>query len=153
MPLPSSGVFAYRRQGQHVRAGCVRVVPVGLGLQLAVDDGQKAVDLVTSGGFAAVLMDCHMPVLDGFAATRKLRAQGYRLPIIALTALASAADREACLRAGMDDYLSKPLDAAKLAHVVDRWLPANASASPSTDSVAAPLPVTGQSIVDRTSEA
>jgi CheY-like chemotaxis protein/HPt (histidine-containing phosphotransfer) domain-containing protein len=92
---------------------------------VALDDGEKAVQAVMAGGFAAVLLDCHMPVLDGFATARQLRSLGCDVPIIALTALASTADRENCLNAGMDDYLSKPLDAGRLAQVLDRWLPAS----------------------------
>jgi len=74
-----------------------------------------------------VLMDCRMPVMDGFAATREIRTQERTLglphvPVIALTATDTSADREACLAAGMDDFLSKPFSGDELAHALDRWI-------------------------------
>jgi CheY-like chemotaxis protein/HPt (histidine-containing phosphotransfer) domain-containing protein len=101
-----------------------------------VGDGKEAVDAVTSAPldlahdpYDLVVMDCQMPILDGFAATRRIREwartdrRGMRLPIIALTANALQGDRERCLQAGMDDYLSKPLRRSELAEVLKRWLP------------------------------
>ncbi len=91
-----------------------------------VDDGAKAVTAALSGTYAAVLMDCHMPVMDGFDATRAIRARNghsARIPIIAMTAGALNEDRERCFAAGMDDYISKPVDLAKLGEVLTRWVP------------------------------
>src|SRR5262249_30857460 len=76
------------------------------------EDGKKAIDLFESKPSDLVFMDCHMPEVDGFEATRRIRAEEgdeTRTPIIALTANAMQGDREKCLAAGMDDYLSKPL--------------------------------------------
>jgi two-component system sensor histidine kinase/response regulator len=94
----------------------------------AVDDvgnGQEALDAVRSRDYDIVLMDVQMPVLDGFAATRAIRAledgKG-AVPIIAITANAMAGDRETCLRAGMNDYISKPFDPPLLLATVGRWL-------------------------------
>ena len=78
----------------------------------------------------AVFMDCQMPNLDGYEATARIRADeppDRHVPIIAMTAHAFAGDRERCLRAGMDDYLSKPLRARDLDPVLERWLGAQAS--------------------------
>ncbi|HSV47609.1 MAG TPA: ATP-binding protein [Ramlibacter sp.] len=96
-----------------------------------VANGQEVVDAVLAGRFDAVLMDCQMPELDGYAATRQLRALGCELPVLAMTANATAADRDRCLQAGMNDHLPKPLDPARLARMLDRWLPpTHATAAP-----------------------
>ncbi len=98
---------------------------LGLACEI-VPDGGAAIEAWRSGRFDAILMDCHMPVLDGFQATRAIRDEelrtGTRIPIIALTANAIVGDREACLAAGMDDYLSKPYTARGLAGKLARWL-------------------------------
>ncbi|MCB1954847.1 MAG: CHASE domain-containing protein [Rhodocyclaceae bacterium] len=90
-------------------------------------DGAHAVDCVPHLKPALILMDCHMPVMDGFEATRRIRrleADGGlpRTPIVALTAAAFAEDRARCLDAGMDDHLAKPVDRERLALVVSQWV-------------------------------
>jgi CheY-like chemotaxis protein len=72
-------------------------------------NGQEAVELCSSAEFDLILMDVHMPVLDGFDATARIRSKGIRTPLIALTANAMDGDRERCLLAGMDGYISKPV--------------------------------------------
>ncbi len=105
-------------------------------------DGEQALAALREGGVDIVLMDCQMPALDGYAATRHWRAEEAetgraRLPIIAMTANAMAGDRERCLQAGMDDYLSKPIARATLHALLKRWgggkaaSPARPSAEPS----------------------
>ncbi|MDG9783558.1 ATP-binding protein [Metapseudomonas otitidis] len=89
-----------------------------------VSDGAQAVQAASRTGFAAILMDCRLPVLDGYEATRQIRGMngGTRVPIIALTANALQGDREACLEAGMNDYLAKPFKRADLQRVLQHWL-------------------------------
>jgi signal transduction histidine kinase/CheY-like chemotaxis protein len=103
----------------------------------AVSDGARAVAACREGDFDLVLMDCQMPQLDGFGATRAIRAeeQGDRIPIVALTAHAMQFDRESCLDAGMDDYVSKPFSKDDLRGVLARWLDWG---SPSVPKTAAP---------------
>ena len=89
-----------------------------------VSDGRQAADAVKSGKYDVVLMDVHMPGMDGFAATAEIRGRerdGARLPIIAMTARAMAGDREECLAAGMDDYLTKPIQMEELCRTILRW--------------------------------
>ncbi len=88
----------------------------------AVADGSEAVEALKTGGYDLVLMDCEMPVMDGFEATHLIRKSGNpRIPIIALTASAMSGDRERCIREGMDAYLSKPVDLHQLAEMLAKW--------------------------------
>lgn len=89
------------------------------------EDGQEALDMITQNHYQLVLMDCQMPVMDGYVATENIRKilQLQNLPIIALTANAMVGDREKCLDAGMNDYLSKPLDFDELEAKLNQWLP------------------------------
>ncbi|WP_425260800.1 PAS domain-containing protein [Rubrivivax sp. RP6-9] len=94
------------------------------GLQVDVaSDGHEAVAMVLRGDYDAVLMDVQMPALDGLAATRALRQRGHAGPVIAMTANAFGEDRAACLAAGMDDHVPKPVDPEQLYATLQRWLP------------------------------
>ncbi|HUP69372.1 MAG TPA: response regulator [Acidimicrobiales bacterium] len=85
-------------------------------------NGVEAVQAATTVPYAAVLMDCQMPEMDGYDATRQIRAQTTeRVPIIAMTAGAMREDRERCLNAGMDDFITKPVKTEVLAEVLERW--------------------------------
>jgi CheY-like chemotaxis protein len=99
----------------------------------AVDTGRQAVDRVKSDSYNAILMDGQMPDLDGFEATREIRtweaALGRHTPIIAMTAHAMPGDRERFLVAGMDDYLSKPLEPQALYNVLSRWVQSPAASA------------------------
>lgn len=96
-----------------------------LGLECdVVDDGAAAVAAIEQASWDAVLMDCQMPIMDGFEATRRIRAhlQGRPLPIIALTANVMPADRAACLAVGMNDFLAKPVRQGELRTTLAKWL-------------------------------
>ena len=87
-----------------------------------VDNGQEAVDAAQEGHFDLILMDCRMPVLDGYAATEKIRTLDALIPIIGVTANASLADKEKCLGLGMSDYLTKPIKLTQLRETLARWV-------------------------------
>ena len=94
----------------------------------AVANGKEAVDALEMFPYAAVLMGCQMPELDGYDATRIIRnpeskTLNHKVPVIALTASARQGDREKCIKAGMDDYLSKPIDTQKLYEMLEKWIP------------------------------
>jgi signal transduction histidine kinase/PleD family two-component response regulator/HPt (histidine-containing phosphotransfer) domain-containing protein len=100
---------------------------------IAAATGLEAVRLASAGEVDLVFMDCQMPELDGYSATRRIRADEdgrRRLPIVAMTAHAMAGDREKCLAAGMDDYVSKPLRPDEVDAMLARWLPAALAGAP-----------------------
>lgn len=96
-----------------------------LGYQVDVAaDGNEAVTALRGRSYDLILMDCQMPVMDGFEATRQIRrnaAVGSHIPIIAMTAKAMSGDREQCLTAGMDDYITKPVNFSELTSTIERW--------------------------------
>jgi signal transduction histidine kinase/CheY-like chemotaxis protein/HPt (histidine-containing phosphotransfer) domain-containing protein len=106
-------------------------------------DGSEAIDRLAGDPAHLVLMDCQMPVMDGFAATAEIRRRaittpgGTRLPVVALTASALKGERERCLAAGMDDYLAKPLRQAELVQVLRHWLNGSAAAAGASHAAAA----------------
>jgi PAS domain S-box-containing protein len=112
----------------------------------AVDNGREVVDaLEADTRYGVVLMDCHMPVMDGYEATKTIRdpnsaVRDHSIPIIALTASAMQGDRERCLEAGMDDYVTKPIDPEALIRAVDAHLVDDSGPS-------APSPVEAPSFV------
>ncbi len=119
-----------------------------LGCRVEVaNNGLESVDrLAQAHDFDVVLMDCRMPLLDGYDATRAIRARenGTRIPIIAMTASALEGERERCLAAGMDDFLTKPVDPPQLARAIFRWVPAARAGTappvaPGPDGESAPL--------------
>ena len=117
----------------------------------AVGNGLEAVEACSRQNYEAILMDCQMPQMDGFKATafiRQREGMSHRTPIIALTASVTAEDRQRCLAAGMDDYLSKPVPREALASALRKWIPTpgtpppvETSATPSTLAASHPLRV------------
>ncbi len=111
-------------------------------------NGAEAIETVANSEYDVIFMDCQMPELDGYEASRLIREREQsgttRTPIIAMTANALVGDRELCLEAGMDDYLSKPITADRLRAALARWTPErpsdDASAEASTDTAAPPTP-------------
>ncbi|MFL9879999.1 ATP-binding protein [Herbaspirillum rhizosphaerae] len=115
-------------------------------------DGQEALVMLERNRYAAVLMDCQMPGMDGFEATRRIRARektgGKHIPIIAMTANAMTGDRERCLEAGMDDYLSKPILRNRLDDTLSKYVCRNASDTMSSSSTLNTAPGGPQEILD-----
>ena len=112
----------------------------GLRVDVA-NNGAEAVEKVAQKAYDGVLMDCQMPVMDGFEATRKIRqdARFAALPILAMTANAMAGDKEKCVEAGMNDHIAKPIDVAQLFLTLSQWIkprpagPQGAAATPAVE--------------------
>ncbi|MDP1954758.1 MAG: PAS-domain containing protein [Polaromonas sp.] len=139
---------AHRRSGRILLAEdnpTNQIVAVGLLNKLGYDDvivvgnGRDAVDQCGRSEFAVILMDCQMPVMDGYEATRTLRKNGVLTPIIAMTANASEGDAQRCLQAGMNDYMAKPVARVTLRDTLNRWV-ASSDAPSAGDS---PVPGAG----------
>lgn len=124
LPALAGRVLVVEDQPLNREVAIAMLTSLGLNVETA-DDGRKALDKLRAQHFDAVLMDCEMPVMDGFTATaelRRLEAPTVHVPIIALTADATSAGRAACLAAGMDDYLAKPFRREALHAALARWL-------------------------------
>jgi len=123
--------------------GRAQLHELGLSVSLA-ENGAEALQQLEDADFDLVLMDIQMPVMDGYAATRQLRARGCTLPIIALTAAALVEDQQKAQAAGMSDHLAKPIGTRELRQVLARWLRAGTqapAAMPVQASAPVPLPV------------
>ena len=125
-PASGNGQAVLLVEDNPVNQTVIEAMLRSLGYQVSlVGDGQQAVQSCREQDYAAILMDCRLPLMDGYEATRQIRQlQGRpQRPIIALTANALQGDREACLAAGMNDYLAKPFKRADLQRILQRWLP------------------------------
>lgn len=133
-------------EDHHVNQEVAQAMLGNLGYRTEIaQNGQEALAMWETMPVDLILMDCQMPIMDGYTATRSIRMREAQLgkgrtPIVALTANAVTGDREKCLEAGMDDYLSKPFKASQLAPLLERWLPEHvrASAQPAGTSGSAP---------------
>jgi PAS domain S-box-containing protein len=119
-----------------------------------VNNGREALEAHAQGGFDLILMDCHMPEMDGYEATRAIRqreatSSAKRIPIIALTANAMARDREECLEAGMDDHLSKPFNMLALQELLERWMTRDATGATQAAAIAAQATAKAAQVLDR----
>ncbi len=104
------------------RVGKLILQRAGFNIDL-VSDGSEALEAHRACPYDIILMDCQMPIMDGFEASRQIRLLSHRQPaIIAVTANALLGERERCLSAGMDDYLSKPFQAEQLISLVRKWI-------------------------------
>ncbi|OYT92981.1 MAG: hypothetical protein CFE43_05575 [Burkholderiales bacterium PBB3] len=114
------------------------------------ENGQLALDCLAVATFDVILMDMMMPVMDGLEATRRIRAleTSGRTPIVAMTANAMESDRDRCFAAGMDDYISKPINARELQTLLERFLPSNTTRSLNLDRVDPGLQQEGEGISD-----
>ncbi|MEO8633773.1 MAG: ATP-binding protein [Gemmatimonadales bacterium] len=114
-------------------------------------NGREALSLMEREPYDLVLMDCQMPVMDGFTATLRRRAAeaagAPRRTIVAMTAHAMQGDRERCLESGMDDYLTKPISTEQVAQILERWLPGRIRPADRLVVVAAPGPALDQSVL------
>jgi PAS domain S-box-containing protein len=135
---------------QQVALGILQVQ--GYSVTIA-NNGREAVETYARRPFDLILMDCAMPEMDGFEATREIRsrdrASGKRVPIVALTANAMAHDREECLNAGMDDHLSKPFSMQMMQETLDRWLPRAVPTQPGAAELAARATAKAAEVLDR----
>jgi CheY-like chemotaxis protein len=123
--------------GINQRVGKLILQRAGFAIDL-VADGNEALEAHRSNPYDVILMDCQMPVMDGFEACKHIRELGEPQPaIIAVTANALVGERDRCLGAGMDDYLSKPFQAEQLVGIVKKWvdnkLAAYAGSAPGAD--------------------
>ena len=121
------------------RVASAMLVNLGFSVDI-VADGAAAVAAATTTRYRAILMDCQMPVMDGYEATEQIRSlhrESSRIPIVAVTASAMQSDVQKCLDAGMDDYLSKPVRLKALAAVMARWAPEGPDPTPALVAVAA----------------
>jgi PAS domain S-box-containing protein len=138
--LPRARVLVVEDNLVNQRVAAAMLAKLGQHVEVA-NHGREAVERVRGRCHDLILMDCQMPEMDGFAATRAIRAEeptGTRVPIVAMTAFAMKGDRERCIAAGMDDYIAKPMPLEQLARMLARWLAGVASITSTTASTTAP---------------
>ena len=131
--LQGKGIRILLVEDNDVNALIATALLTGLGFDIVhAQDGRAALELFRINKFGAILMDCQMPTMDGYEATRLIRSieladASPRTPILALTAHALAGDRDLCLSHGMDDYISKPVSRESIIDALRRWLPTSST--------------------------
>ncbi|MEG1053982.1 MAG: response regulator, partial [Janthinobacterium sp.] len=125
-PAPGARILLVEDTALNRQLVCLQLGGRGYSIDTA-ENGALGLQAMAAQQYDLVLMDCMMPVMDGYQACQALRAReaasgAPRLPVIALTAGVTEDDRQRCVAAGMDDYLSKPFTAAQLRATVERWL-------------------------------
>ncbi|WP_299183396.1 response regulator [uncultured Neptuniibacter sp.] len=124
---PASNITILLAEDNPVNQEVANNMLQGLGYRvIKAEDGKQVINILQQESIDLVLMDCHMPDIDGFEATRCIRSMesnDERIPIVALTADAQTETRHRCLQVGMDDYLSKPFNRMQLISILERWLP------------------------------
>lgn len=138
-PLPAANILVVEDNAINRQVARGLLEKLGMRVQM-VENGAEAIDALASDTIDLVLMDMQMPVMDGLTATRQIRTLGYTLPVIGVSANAFSSDRDACLEAGMDEFLSKPLGRARLEPVLQRFLKPAADA-PDALSASSPPPL------------
>jgi len=131
---PFAGLRVLVAEDNVVNQRLVRHILEKVGCRVDISgNGSEALTMLEGLRYEIVFMDCHMPVMDGYEATRELRKRehGTRVPVVALTANAMSDDRDRCLEAGMDDYLSKPVRKEQIVEMLERWVAREETARPS----------------------
>ena len=134
-PLESRTLLLVEDNEVNQKVVLARLSRLGYSADVAVN-GAEALEQLERKRYGAVLMDCQMPVMDGYEATsrlRRLEGSDRHTPVIALTALAMTADRARCIASGMDDYLAKPVQVDDLVTALERWVPLVSSLPPAGD--------------------
>ena len=120
-PLPAGRLLVVEDNLVNQKVAVKQLQRLGFHTEVAAN-GELALDMLAQQSFDLVLLDCHMPVMDGFTAATEMRRRGLELPVVALTAGATEGEREQCLQAGTNDFLAKPLRLEELERVLRRWL-------------------------------
>lgn len=139
---PASGARVLLVEDNEINQEIALELLTGMGIRVDVAaDGQEALEAVETVAYDLVFMDVQMPVMDGLEATRRLRAAGHVMPVIAMTAHAAPSDREISLVAGMNDHLTKPLSPDRLRRMLTDWLPGAETSGPRPAALEIPSPV------------